>query len=103
MIRHDHVASALRFYASDTPGPFEPYVATCTLLWETNAVVWIVGMHGAMSRKHVREMVQFLHAQGVTTAKAHRHPSHRLPFGVDVGDHVEMNVAAVAARGWAAS
>jgi len=98
MIRHDHVTSALRFYASDEPGPFEPYAAICTLLWETDKVVWIVGMHGSLSRGMLRQLVQFLHGAGVTLAKAHRHPAHRLPFGQDVGDHVELDVATMAAR-----
>lgn len=98
MIRHDLVTSALRFYASDTPGPFEPYVAICTLLWETDRIVWIVGMHGAMSRQMIRQLVQFLNTAGVALAKAHRHPLHRLPFGVDVDDHVEMDVPAAARR-----
>ena len=102
MIRHDLVTSAVRFYASEEPGPFEPYVAICTLLWESDKVVWIVGMHGALSRRMVRKLVRLLHDLGVTTAKAHRHPAHRLPFGEDVGDHVEMDVTAAAARGWAA-
>ena len=98
MIRHDLVTSSLRFYASEEPGPFESYVAICTLLWETDAVVWIVGMHGAMSRKMIRELVQFLHTAKVAVAKAHRHPAHRLPFGKDVGDHVEMSVPDAARR-----
>lgn len=98
MIRHDHVTSALRFYASDEPGPFEPYVAICTLLWESSTVVWIVGMHGSLSRRHVRELARLLHDLGVTRAKAHRHPAHRLPFGEDAGDHVEMDVTGAVQR-----
>lgn len=102
MIRHEVVTSTLRFYASEEPGWFDPYVAICTLLWESDKVVWIVGMHGALSRRMVRKLVRLLYDLGVTTVKAHRHPAHRLPFGEDVGDHVEMDVAAVAARGWVA-
>ncbi|HOX89917.1 MAG TPA: hypothetical protein PLN55_09925 [Burkholderiaceae bacterium] len=98
MIRHDLVTSTLRFYASEEPGPFEPYVAICTLLWETDNIVWIAGLHGSLSRKLLRELVEKLHGLGVSLAKAHRHPAHRLPFGVEVDDHIEMDVATMARR-----
>lgn len=93
MIRHTPTTSTLRFYASADPGPFEPYVAVCTLLWETSTTVWIVGLHGAFSRRSLRELVGWMRASGVTLVKAHRAPDHKLPFGKMVGDHVEMLVA----------
>ncbi|HOW46164.1 MAG TPA: hypothetical protein P5305_04095 [Rubrivivax sp.] len=96
MIRHEILSSILRFYAVEHPAPFEPYVAVCTAVWESPRVVWLHGMSGEMGRPQLRELVRMMQGMGVQLVKARRAPGHRLPFGVDVGDHVEIDVQQVA-------
>lgn len=98
MIRHELTASVLRFYALDSLDPFEPYVGICTLLWENPTTVWIKGMHGAISRMHLRELMVFCTEQRIETIKAHRAGGHVLPFMRLVDDHMELSVSTVVAK-----
>lgn len=97
-IRHEPTTSILRFYASAEPGPWEPYVAVCTVIWQNAERVWLCGMHGTISRKHLRELVDHLWAKGVRTIYAHRDPTRRLPWAREVGDHLEIDLAVTRER-----
>lgn len=98
MIRHEHTHTILRFYPEFTDDPYAPYVAVCTLVWETPQTVWIHGLHGTITRRSFRQLADFCVVHGITTVKAHRHPTRKLPCGVPVGDHIEIRVADVVGR-----
>ncbi len=95
MIRVTPLTSTVRFYDSEQPGPWDAYVAICTLVWESARAVWIVGLHGKVTRAHLRALARDLCAAGVDVVKAHRDPAKRLPWGRAVGDHVEIEVAEI--------
>ena len=98
MIRHEVLTSTLRFYNSESEDAFEPYVAICTIQWETANVIWIKGMHGSITRAHLREFLDFCIANKVETVKAYRSSGHTLPFMKHVDLHMELNVSEVMAR-----
>lgn len=96
MIKQEITTSILRFYSEDTDNLFEPFVGVCTLLWETSTVVWIKGLHGTISRKHLRELISFCVANNIETLKAYREPGRAIPFMEPVGNHFELSVNLVA-------
>lgn len=98
MIRHEVLTSTLRFYNVESDEPFEPYVAICTIQWETGSIIWIKGMHGTITRAHLREFLDFCVANKVETVKAYRSAGHTLPFMKAVDMHMELNIAEVMAR-----
>lgn len=98
MIRHEILTSTLRFYDVETDNVFEPYVAICTIQWETKSIIWIKGMHGTLTRAHLREFLEFCVANGVETVKAYRATGHTLPFMKHVGKHMELDIAEIMAR-----
>lgn len=98
MIRHEVLTSTLRFYNVESDEPFEPYVAICTIQWETGSIIWIKGMHGTITRAHLREFVDFCVKHKVEKVKAYRSAGHTLPFMKPVGMHMELDIADVVAR-----
>lgn len=99
MIRHELTSSILRFYPLECLDPFEPYVGICTLLWESPSTVWIKGMHGTISRAHLRELMVFCTDLQIETLKAHRANGHLLPFMRLAPDgHMELSVSQVVAK-----
>lgn len=96
-LRHESVVTAIRFYDSPTPGRYAPYRAICTLTWESSTCVWVTGLHGDLTRPLLREWLRWFLDNGVTLVKAHRGP-RSLPFGVPVGDHMELDPLALADR-----
>lgn len=91
---------SMRAYAEATTDPFAPYVGIASLAWESPTVIWIRGMHGAVTRAHLRDLCRFCLARGIQTIKAHRDSARRLPFGErdPIDGHVEISVAEAAAR-----
>lgn len=98
MIRIETLISTVRFYDGEPSDPFAPFVGVATISWESPSVVWVRAMHGSFGRRQLRDLVEYLSSSGVTTVKAFRDPAKRLPFGVQVGDHVEMDVAEAVKR-----
>lgn len=92
MIRHEILTSTLRFYNVDSKEAFEPYVAICTIQWENINIIWIKGMHGTITRAHLREFLDFCVANKVEKVKAYRSAGHTLPFMKQVGLHMELDV-----------
>lgn len=93
MLRHNTITSIIRFYDCEhSDNPFEPYIGVCTLIWENNNTIWIQGMHGVMSRKLLREFLEFCISKNITIIKAYRAPNHQLPMMREVGDHLEISV-----------
>ena len=88
MIRHSLLTSQLRFFNEVTTDPFAPYDAICTISWETPSVIWLVGLHGSLTRALFREMVIYFHDEKVKTVKAYRAPGHRLPFASCIGENL---------------
>jgi hypothetical protein len=96
MIRHTVQFSSLRFYESDTPTQFEPYAAICSITWETPTIIWITGLHGTLTRKMLRQLVQFFFEHNIATVKAHRADSRALPFVTYRTEyHVEIDVSKI--------
>lgn len=93
MIRHFLELTSLRFYEKQSDDPFEPYDAVCTILWESQTVIWVRGLNGPMSRKLLREFLHWLVKNNITKIKAHRHENRSLPAGRRVGDHIEILVS----------
>lgn len=98
MIRHEPLTAALRFYERDSDLPTPPYDAICTVVWETRNTIWIRGLHGEMSRKLLRELLEWFIDNGVCTVRAHRDSAHSLPFArtqddgsfaIDVADLID--------------
>lgn len=88
MIRHSLLTSQLRFFNEETPDPFAPYDAICTISWETPAIVWLIGLHGTLTRGLFREMLKYFYDAKVKTIKAYRAPGHRLPFATSIGENL---------------
>lgn len=88
MIRHSLLMSQFRFFKEETTDPFAPYDAICTINWESASTVWLVGLHGSLTRSMYREMMVFFHEQNVKTVKAYRAPGHRLPFATCIGENI---------------
>lgn len=80
MIKEEIQLSILRFYDTETTDPYQPYIAICTVIWETKDIIWIKGLHGNLSRKLLRQLVQFLEEKNVRLIKTHRAASKTLPF-----------------------
>lgn len=99
MIRHDPMITTIRFYDVETEDPFYPYVAICTLVWESPSVIWVKGLHGDLSRKLLREFLIFLVDNKVKTVKAHRASGKTLPFIVfRENEYTEISVDALAEK-----
>lgn len=80
-IRHEPTTSTLRFYERPSDEPTPQYDAVCTVVWETPRVIWIRGLHGALSRRLLRELLLWLVQNRIETVKAHRDQTRKLPLG----------------------
>lgn len=80
------LVSIVRWYDGPYTPHRSPYVAICTLLWESPTVVTIVGLHGTVTRAMREELRQALADAGVTTVHAERHGHER---AWSVRGHVE--------------
>lgn len=99
MIRHDSLISTVRFYDTETDDPFYPYVAICTIVWESPDVIWVKGLHGDLSRKLLREFLKFLVDSKIKTVKAHRANGKTLPFIVfRDNEYTEISVESLAKK-----
>ena len=99
MIRHTPTLSELRLFEAASPAPMAEYDAACLLLWETPQVVWIRMLKGHVSRKLLRELLQWLLDNQVHTVRAHRAAGHVLPLSVLQADGAfSVSVADLATR-----
>ena len=99
MIRHELLTSTIRFYIEASDDPFAQYDMVCTIVWETPNTVWLRAMHGTMTRKLLREFVQFLVDNKVKTVRAHRSMEGTLPFTTARTEHnIEIDVDAAYAK-----
>ena len=70
-------------FNSDAPGPYEPYDAIATVLWEADPhTIWLQGFHGKVGLRILWQLHAWFVEQGITTVKAHRADGHVLPGGV---------------------
>lgn len=93
MIRHELLASTLRFYSGHSDDPFADFDrGVCTVIWESPGVLWIKAMSAELNRELLHELLKFLTDQRIHTVKAHRAPGRMLPLFKPVGDHFEMSV-----------
>lgn len=81
MIRISHELSIIRFYDEAEEG-MVPYAAVATVFWESADTIWIKAMHGTITRRMLRELVNELAQQGVRYIKAKREEGRQLPLGV---------------------
>lgn len=94
MVREEVTVSILRFYEHDTDDPLAKYTAVCTLLWESSDVVWVKGMSGTLSRKNLRQFLQFLRDKKVRLIKSTR-AGGSLPFATKIsGNYCEVDLHA---------
>jgi len=71
--RLEHVQAIARFYEdSGTADARGPYIGVANVIWLTPKRVLIMGMHGKISRKDLRELLKELRSRGVTTVDAER-------------------------------
>jgi hypothetical protein len=98
-LRHTVNTSLVRFYNHADPDWYASYDAICTFTWESPTVVWMIGLHGTLSRKVLRQLTQLFLLHGVQLVKAHRAPDRTLPFVTSRdGTYVQINIADVFAR-----
>lgn len=82
MIRHSRTVSELRFFESDDPAPMAQFDACCLLIWDSPTVIQLRMLHGALSRKLLRELVDWLDAARIEYVRARRADGRLLPLGV---------------------
>lgn len=88
-----------RVYATDKPGPLDPYVASFVLEWQGARVVWIKALQGRMGRREWRAVLQLAVDLGVHTILAKRAPGHVLPLATEREDGaLAMDVRALSHR-----
>lgn len=88
-----------RVYASDNPGPMDPYVASFVLEWQGAREVWIKALQGRMGRREWRAVLQLAVSLGVHTILAKRAPGHVLPLATPREDGtLAMDVRALSHR-----
>lgn len=93
MLVHEATSSLLRFYRQENPGYYDDYCAICTVIWENREVIWLVGFHGELQRKHFRRLLQWLIDNKIKLVKAYRSPKHILPLAVEhPGGYFEIKV-----------
>ena len=94
MIRHAITTSELRLFESDDPAPMAPYDACCILVWETDRTVWLRMLHGSLSMRLLRQLINWLAAHGVETVRAHRAPRRLMPLAAQREDgSYELRIA----------
>jgi len=79
MIRHEVLVSQLRFYEETSEDPYAQYDAVCTVIWNGTSDITIKGLHGTLSRKIFRELLDWLAVNNITTVRANRAPQRLLP------------------------
>jgi hypothetical protein len=97
MLRYEPVAGILRFYAKDvSPGDYiAVYEASCTVVWETPEIVWLKGLSGKFTKRHMLELIRFVLDNKITKVKSYRN-SGSLPFATFTdGRYCEIDVLAV--------
>lgn len=88
-----HRVTELRF-REDGSEPMPPFYLSCNLVWESQSVVWVTMMTGAIKRGDIRELESWLRDHGVRMVKAFRTPGHTLPGFRPVGAHYEREIRA---------
>ena len=92
MVRQEVLVTVLRFYTQENPKERDSYVAVCTLLWESPSIVWLKGLHGNLTRKVLRDLVQWLLDNKISLVKAIR-ASGSLPLATYTrGEYCEIDV-----------
>lgn len=81
MLRYEPAVGILRFYPenTNTDDPSAPYDASCTILWESPGVVWLKGLAGKFTRKHLEALVKYVLDNNIHLVKSYRN-SGNLPF-----------------------
>jgi hypothetical protein len=93
MIREEKVMSIIRFYLDATDDPYAKYAASCTIMWESDTVIWVKALTGTLSRKVFKDFVQFILDSGITLVKSTR-AGASLPFATHIeGNYCEIDVA----------
>lgn len=93
MIRHEPLASILRFYPHDTVDPLADFTASCTLVYESSSTVWIKGLVGNLSRKNLRELLRFFLDNKIDMVKTIR-ANGSLPYATKIeGKYCEIDIA----------
>lgn len=97
MLRYEPVAGILRFY----PKGIEPsdltaiYNASCTVVWETPETIWLKGLSGEFTKRHMIELIKFVLENKITKVKSYRN-SGSLPFATFTdGRYCEIDVPAI--------
>lgn len=81
MLRYEPAVGILRFYPEDTDpnDPDAPYEASCTVIWESPGVIWLKGLSGRFTRKHLVSIIKFGLENNIHLVKSYRN-SGKLPF-----------------------
>lgn len=76
-VRLENVQAIARFYDdSGTADARGPYIGVANILWISKTRVFIMGMHGKVSRQDLKELLEELRKHGVTTVDAERRGKH---------------------------
>lgn len=99
-IRHTPLVSELRLFEADAPPQQATYDACCNVVWESDRVIWLRMLRGRLTLKLLRELVDWLDAQGIVTIRAQRAPRRLLPLATRREDgSYEVRVADAKAHG----
>lgn len=81
MLRYEPAVGILRFYPENTDidDLSAPYDASCTILWESPGVVWLKGLSGKFTRKHLEALIRYGLENNIRLLKTYRN-SGNLPF-----------------------
>lgn len=76
-VRLEQVQAVARFYEdSGTADARGPYIGVANILWISQTRVFIMGMHGTIKRKDLRDLLLDLRRRGVTHVDAERNGKH---------------------------
>lgn len=97
MLRHTIAISELRFFDADNPAPMARYDVSCLVMWEQPTIVWIRMMSRnsageGLSRKLLREFVQWLGDMGIEAVRSRRGVGHMLPLARLQADGSYLNI-----------
>lgn len=100
MIRSEPLIEIVRIYDGENIDPYADYVAVFTLVHDSKNTVWIRALSGKLSRKNLRELVNYLYSREIFIVKADRALDRRIPFtSKRDGMYVEIDIK-IAYQAW---
>jgi hypothetical protein len=97
VIVHTLTFSELRFFKGEWAEGVE-YDASCVVMWESPTIVWLRLLQGTLTRKMLRELLDWLISNGIEEVKANRGGKHSLPLSVKKDSYYSLVVKELAAK-----